>query len=202
MALDQYLDALFPSTPLNSRPNLHLFFADTARWDYNYTGGSQENPQLTCLRDKRVAIIGTGATAIQAVPQLSKWAKEVYVIQRTPSMVDERGNRETDPEHWKTEIAFKKGWQQERNENFASFISNVDPKPAKDIVNDGWTHIPSYSALVAGPKQVAMENVVQHVEELHALDMPRTQRVRRRAEEIVKDPSTAKVRLTSQVRAT
>ncbi|KAI7284999.1 hypothetical protein KC345_g1997 [Hortaea werneckii] len=56
----------------------HMFH--TARWDYEYTGGSQEDPQMTRLADKRVAIIGTGATTIQAVPQLAKFAKELFVV--------------------------------------------------------------------------------------------------------------------------
>ncbi|KAI7223139.1 hypothetical protein KC343_g10882, partial [Hortaea werneckii] len=168
----------------------HMFH--TARWDYEYTGGSQEDPQMTRLADKRVAIIGTGATAIQAVPQLAKFAKELFVVQRTPSMVDERGQRETDPKLWKEKIANKKGWQQERNENFCAFVSNHEPKPAEDLVDDGWTKCPSMSALVGGPKEVTMENVAQHIRELHAMDILRTERVRRRAVETVNDPATAK----------
>src|SRR5262245_41701340 len=37
----------------------------TSRWDYHYTGGDHSGG-LTKLADKRVAIIGTGATAIQS----------------------------------------------------------------------------------------------------------------------------------------
>ena len=53
---------------------------------------------LDKLADKRVAIVGTGATAIQAVPYLGQYAKQLYVLQRTPSSVDERPNPPTDPE--------------------------------------------------------------------------------------------------------
>ena len=67
----------------------------TSRWDYGYTGGTYGNPVLDKLADKRVAIFGTGATAIQAVPPLGKYAKQLYVIQRTPSTVDERPNPPT-----------------------------------------------------------------------------------------------------------
>ena len=70
---------------------------------------------LDKLADKRVAIIGTGATAIQAVPYLGKYAKQLYVIQRTPSSVDERPNPPTDPEWVKS---LQPGWQKERQENF------------------------------------------------------------------------------------
>ena len=52
---------------------------------------------LDKLRDKRVAIVGTGASAIQAVPFLGRYAKQLYVLQRTASTVDERNNTPTDP---------------------------------------------------------------------------------------------------------
>ena len=77
----------------------------TARWDYDYTGGAWGNPVLDKLADKRVAIIGTGATAIQAVPYLGEYAKQLYVLQRTPSSVDERANPPTDPEWVKTSLS-------------------------------------------------------------------------------------------------
>src|SRR6266404_3670150 len=72
----------------------------TSRWDYGYTGGDT-NGNLHKLADKRVAVIGTGATAVQCVPHLAKYAKHLYVFQRTPSSIDERGNRPTDPESLK-----------------------------------------------------------------------------------------------------
>lgn len=88
----------------------------TARWRYDITGGSPNKwtPELTGLKDKRVGIVGTGATGVQVIPQLAKYAKELYVFQRTPSSVDVRNNRETDPSTWH-EIASKPGWQRERN---------------------------------------------------------------------------------------
>src|SRR3546814_9730461 len=82
---------------------------------YDYTGGAPDNPQLTNLRDKRVAIVGTGCSAVQAIPHLAEWAKELYVFQRTPSMVNFRGNTATDPE-WAESLA--PGWQEERINNF------------------------------------------------------------------------------------
>ena len=61
----------------------------TARWDYGYTGGNQREPILDKLSDKNVAIVGTGASAIQAVPFLARYAKQLYVLQRTASTVDD-----------------------------------------------------------------------------------------------------------------
>src|SRR5215472_2490812 len=64
----------------------------TARWDYAYTGGDPDGDPggapMDRLADKRVGIIGTGATAVQCVPTLSRACRELYVFQRTPSSVD------------------------------------------------------------------------------------------------------------------
>ena len=78
----------------------------TSRWDYDYTGND-----LSKLRDKVVGIIGTGATAVQAVPQLAAAAKQLYVFQRTPSSIDVRDDWPTDP-NWARKLA--PGWQAKR----------------------------------------------------------------------------------------
>ena len=107
----------------------------TSRWDYDYTGGDH-NGDLTNLSDKRVAVIGTGATAIQCVPFLGKHAKELYVFQRTPSSVDLRGNKPTDEEWYKNQGP---GWQRARRENFAAVLFGQNF--TEDLVADGWTDI-------------------------------------------------------------
>jgi cyclohexanone monooxygenase len=107
----------------------------TSRWDYDYTGGDH-NGGLTGLADKRVAIIGTGATAIQCVPFLGEHAKKLYVFQRTPSSVDLRGNRATD-EAWYQDL--QPGWQRARRENFAAVLTGQNF--TEDLVADGWTDI-------------------------------------------------------------
>jgi len=103
------------------------------RWDYGYTGGGPEG-SLTALRDKRVALIGTGASAIQAVPPLGEWAQHLYVFQRTPSAVNVRANRPTDPA-WAAQL--KPGWQTQRMENFLNITSGYAQDI--DLVDDGWT---------------------------------------------------------------
>ncbi|MFQ3363943.1 MAG: cation diffusion facilitator CzcD-associated flavoprotein CzcO, partial [Candidatus Azotimanducaceae bacterium] len=67
----------------------------TSRWDYAYTGGDAHGG-LTGLADKRVAVIGTGATAVQCVPHVGASAEHLYVFQRTPSSIDVRNNKPTD----------------------------------------------------------------------------------------------------------
>ena len=115
----------------------HMFH--TARWDYTYTSGAPDSPALTGLQGKKVGLIGTGATAVQAVPEIARYADKLYVFQRTPSSVDVRDNFDTDPDWWKSNVATKKDWQRERNLNFLAFVNNAEPKPAVDMVNDYWT---------------------------------------------------------------
>jgi len=103
----------------------------TSRWDYDYTGA-----ELANLSDKRVGIIGTGATAIQCVPHLARSVKHLSVFQRTPSTVDVRGNRPTDPE-WSADL--KDGWQRLRIENFQLLTAGGEAD--EDLVNDAWTSI-------------------------------------------------------------
>ena len=107
----------------------------TSRWDYDYTGGDSTGG-LSKLADKRVGIIGTGATAVQCVPHLGASAKELYVFQRTPSSIDVRNNRPTDPE-WAASLT--PGWQRERMDNFNTLVSGGYAEV--DLVNDGWTDI-------------------------------------------------------------
>ncbi|MBT5154871.1 MAG: NAD(P)/FAD-dependent oxidoreductase [Gammaproteobacteria bacterium] len=107
----------------------------TSRWDYNYTGGGPDGG-LDKLGDKKIAIIGTGATAIQCVPFLGEAAEHLYVFQRTPSTVDVRGNTPTDPA-WAEGL--QPGWQKHRMENFNSMISGIPQE--EDLVNDGWTDL-------------------------------------------------------------
>jgi len=163
----------------------------TSVWDYSYTGGSEDSPCLTNLKDKRVGIIGTGATAIQVVPELAQWAKELYVFQRTPSAVDIRGQRETDPKWWQ-EQASKPGWQKERRINFSKFTHDECPRPEIDLVDDQWTKFPSYSALIGGPNAPrSPEETPGYVAKLQKLDFVRQNRVRARVDEIVQDKATA-----------
>ena len=109
----------------------------TSRWDYEYTGGDPSGAPMDKLADKRVAIIGTGATSVQCVPHLAPACEALYVFQRTPSSVDVRDNRPTDPE-WFAEIATP-GWQQRWLENFTA--NQTGGMAEEDLVMDGWTDL-------------------------------------------------------------
>jgi len=109
----------------------------TSRWDYEYTGGSPSGALMEKLKDKRVGIIGTGATSVQCVPYLARACKELYVFQRTPSSVDIRANAPIDPE-WFSQIA-SRGWQQRWLENFTA--NQAGGSAEEDLVQDGWTDL-------------------------------------------------------------
>ncbi|GAA5061960.1 flavin-containing monooxygenase [Nocardia callitridis] len=105
----------------------------TSRWDYGYTGGTQFGG-MTGLADKRVGVIGTGATGVQVVPMLAEDARQLYVFQRTPSSVDVRGNRRTSA---RDVGADHDGWARERRENFLRIVSGEHADT--DLVADRWT---------------------------------------------------------------
>lgn len=99
----------------------------SSRWDYGYTGGGPDGG-LDKLADKRVAIIGTGATGVQIVPHLAASAEQVYVVQRTPSPILWRDNRKTDPE-WFAEVTREAGWQERMWGAFNAAIDGGNPDP-------------------------------------------------------------------------
>ncbi|ORB62762.1 flavin-containing monooxygenase [Mycolicibacterium tusciae] len=165
----------------------HVFHS--ARWDYDYTGGDADGG-LTKLADKRVALVGTGATGIQLVPHLGRHAKQLFVFQRTPSSVDTRTNPATDPD-WAASL--QPGWQEERKRNFhnwSPFVGVVFGEP--DLVCDFWTELGrNLTARIAGsddPASVTIEQIMAFREEE---DYKIMERLRRLVDEIVDDPDTA-----------
>ncbi len=108
----------------------------TSRWDYAYTGGDWTGAPMSNLADKRVGIIGTGATAVQCIPPVARDASELYIFQRTPSSVDVRNNHPIDPE-WFTTL--ERGWQKKWLLNFATLQTGGFAD--EDLVKDGWTDI-------------------------------------------------------------
>ena len=159
----------------------HMFH--TSRWDYDYTGGSPKDP-LTNLGDKRVAVIGTGATAIQCVSHLGKAAKHLYVFQRTPSSVDFRGNRPTDTE-WAESL--EPGWHKERMENFNNLVSGVPQEV--DLVDDCWTDLIGNIADMY--RRGAVDPEMNLLEVLEIANFEKMESIRERVEENVDDPQIA-----------
>ncbi len=152
----------------------------TSRWDYDYTGGSQTEPMVN-LADKTVGIIGTGATAVQAIPELAKVAKRLYVFQRTPSSIDERANEPTPPDFAETR---EPGWARRRRDNFSNIVAGGHEDV--DLVADGWTDISKHIGAATGGK---MKHTT--MEDLQRAQMAKMEMTRRRVEALVDDPATA-----------
>jgi cyclohexanone monooxygenase len=165
----------------------HAFHS--SRWDYRYTGGDS-NGNLAGLRDKHVAVIGTGATAVQIVPEVAKWAEQLLVFQRTPSSVGVRGQQPTPPD-WAD--MSKPGWQRERRENFQRLISNI--RQELDYVHDGWVEISSMLKPMSSREIAARLGRRATREEFAFLaevaDFKAMNYLRSRVDEIVSDPATA-----------
>ena len=161
----------------------------TSRWDYDYTGGDSEG-NLSGLADKRVAIIGTGATAVQCIPHLGAGAEHLYVFQRTPSSIDVRNNQATDSDFVQQ---LEPGWQQRRMENFNILVSGGNQD--EDLVADGWTEI--FRNLTGIAAKTASRELGRRLSSrekgqlMELLDFQKMNQVRSRAEAIINDPNTA-----------
>ena len=186
----------------------------TSRWDYEYTGGDSHG-NLDNLKDKKIAIIGTGATAVQCVPHLGAGAEQLYVFQRTPSSIDVRNNQPTDPDWISTQ---KEGWHDERRKNFETLLTGGQVK--EDLVSDGWTEAfrllfgslrekaPSKMQMASwaatsifssemykkGFKAYMTDKAMEAMDIRNAMqmaDFQKMEKVRARAQEVVKDEKTA-----------
>jgi cyclohexanone monooxygenase len=146
----------------------------TSRWNYNID-----------LRGKRVGIIGTGATAVQAIPELAKIVEQLYVFQRTPSSIDVRDQRETSHEERATWTK-EPGWAGARRGRFAR-ISEVR---AAVLANDDYL-----AGKVADFKERKQYDRVLTPEERMQKQLDSSfrlmEQVRARVDAIVKDPKTA-----------
>nr|WP_312015145.1 NAD(P)/FAD-dependent oxidoreductase [Bradyrhizobium lablabi] len=159
----------------------------TSRWDYDYTGGDPSGLLMEKLADKRVGIIGTGATSVQCVPHLARACKELYVFQRTPSSVDVRANAPIDPD-WFSGIATP-GWQQRWLENFTA--NQAGGSANEDLVQDGWTDLSRRireKVLLLPREQRTPQNMLAAFEDS---DFEKMEEIRARVDSIVEDRETA-----------
>jgi len=146
----------------------------TSRWDYRVD-----------LKDKRIGIIGTGATAVQTVPELSKIAKALFVFQRTPSSIDVRDQRATTQEEietWKKEP----GWAKARRARFAKISAGRTALKANDDFLAG--KIKSFKEEKQHASKLTQEEMVQKQLDSNFRIM---EQIRARVDATVVDPATA-----------
>ena len=157
----------------------------TSRWDYDYTGGTSDGG-LSRLAGKRIGIIGTGATAVQCVPHIGASAGELFVFQRTPSSIDVRNNRDTDPAWAKS---LEPGWQKRRMENFNNLVSGIPE--SEDLVGDGWTDIIGKLLVMVRNNANADFSPEGLARTMELADFEKMEQIRSRVDQIVHDNSTA-----------
>jgi cation diffusion facilitator CzcD-associated flavoprotein CzcO len=188
MANGQLSKPKLPGIPGIERFKGHTFH--TSRWDYAYTGGSEKG-DLVKLRDKRVGIVGTGATAVQAIPALGESANHLYVFQRTPAAVDVRANRPTDPA-WASTL--EPGWQEHRADNFNKHVSGMLEET--DLVADGFSELGKFAdpaatwaaAVIGRPLTPEEGNYISQ-----SLDDKKMNAIRARIDVVVKDRKVAEL---------
>ncbi|MCV7199159.1 flavin-containing monooxygenase [Mycobacterium angelicum] len=152
----------------------------TSRWDYAYTGAHLEK-----LADKRVGVIGTGATAVQCVPHLGAAAQQLYVFQRTPSSVDIRANAATDSQ-WANTL--RPGWQRQRIQNFQ--ILTAGGQAEEDLVADAWTSITRKLPVMRHDTDGSV-SPEQRTRDIEIADFAKMEEIRARVDGIVTDRATA-----------
>jgi cyclohexanone monooxygenase len=155
----------------------------SSRWDYSVTGGDSTGG-MDQLADKKVAVIGTGATAIQIVPRTARDAEHVFLFQRTPSSVGLRLNRPTDPEWFGS---LEPGWQNERRENFAAYADGK--RPEVDLVDDSWTAIFRSISSPKGANRPKTSEERNRIVELQ--DFAKMEELRQRIDDTVDEPAVA-----------
>jgi len=147
----------------------------TSRWRYDVD-----------LEGKTVGIIGTGATAVQAVPELAKIVGELYVFQRTPSSIDVRDQRVTAPqeiENWKEEP----GWARARRKRFSKISAGRSAIQANDDYLAG--KIEHFKERKEHSRKLTPEEMVGKQLDSNFRIM---EQIRARVDAIVEDPETAR----------
>ena len=146
----------------------------TSRWNYDID-----------LAGKNVGIIGTGATAVQVVPEIAKVVKSLYVFQRTPSTIDVRDQRATTDEEietWRNEP----GWAVARRERLATISAGRTALKANDDFLAGRIeHVtpPKKHASPITPEELIKKQLNTNFRIM--------EQIRARVDAIVEDPATA-----------
>jgi cyclohexanone monooxygenase len=160
----------------------------SSRWDYAYTGGDSQGG-LTKLADKRVAVIGTAASAIQFIPHVAAAAKELLVVQRTPVIVNPRDNQAIDPCAYRSRTP---GWQQELIDNFTAVTQTPvgQTPPEVDLVNDTLTNMVKESRTPPPELKAALADLDEPTRAL-LMNYAAMEKIRAQIGATVDDPDTA-----------
>jgi cyclohexanone monooxygenase len=146
----------------------------TSRWNYDIE-----------LEGKTVGIIGTGATAVQVIPEIAKVVKALYVFQRTPSSIDVRDQRATTPEEietWQNEP----GWARARRARFSQISAGRTAIKANDDYLAG--KVPDFKERKQHERRLTPKEMIDKQLDSNFRIM---EQIRARVDAIVEDPKTA-----------
>ncbi|MFT4969425.1 MAG: cation diffusion facilitator CzcD-associated flavoprotein CzcO [Chitinophagales bacterium] len=106
----------------------------SSNWDTNYE-----------YKDKRIAVVGTGASAVQLIPELAKKANKIHVLQRTAHWILPRPDRPL--RNWERKLLkikffnkFFRGLSYVKSESRAIFFTKI-PSLAKLVRLEGLHHL-------------------------------------------------------------
>jgi len=182
---------LFSTPKFPGTPGLEAFqgkIFHSARWDYDYTGGSPRD-ELTGLRGKRVALLGTGATGVQCVPPLAAASEHLYVLQRTPTSIAPRNHGSIDKE-WIAQQS--PGWQRRLMDNFNQITQGV-PIQALPMIDDGWTVYHNFVTDFISERLGESPTPEEMWSAAEAADFEWFAMLNARVDEVVSDPEKARV---------
>jgi len=104
---------------------------ETFRGEAYHTGRWPHSP--VSFAGKRVAVIGTGATAVQAITEIAKTVGHLTVFQRTPNWCAPLHNSPIDAE---TQTRLKASYEEifaRCRQSFGCFIHDADPRKALEV---------------------------------------------------------------------
>jgi cyclohexanone monooxygenase len=129
-----------------SQPNLpHFEGLEDFGGKWYHTGRWPHEP--VDFTGKRVGIIGTGSSGIQAIPQIARQAAELVVFQRTPNYVVPSQNHPTDPEFERAVKArYDEIFREAREHWFAVPLKmtgrmgqDFSPEQQQEVFEAGWS---------------------------------------------------------------
>ena len=146
----------------------------TSRWDYNVE-----------LDGKRVGIIGTGATAVQVIPEIAKVVGQLVVFQRTPSTIDVRDQRATTREEIET-WSKEPGWARARRERLSRISSGRTALKGNDDYLSG--KVADFRERRQYDRQLSPQELIERQLNTNFRIM---EQIRARVDAIVQDPKTS-----------
>jgi cyclohexanone monooxygenase len=167
-------------------PDFKGFESFRGQW-YHTSRWPKEGVDLT---GKRVGIVGTGSTGIQAVPAIAEEAAHLYVFQRTPNYSLPSGNRPMDPEH---EREWKANYDLHRELDRSAYAARYVPAPDRSALATPADERDQAFEAAWGEGAFAMMLTFKDLRTSREANETAAEFVRQKIRAIVKDPEVAEL---------